>query len=108
MILQLNFEDREEFEEFFFGPEAQKEYIFDSIVVQIEEALENKKKWATFAEIFFSGDPVAVYLDLPKKNWIESLENAINYYESEDLFEKCIKVSNIIKKLESPKKKKSS
>jgi hypothetical protein len=108
MILKLSFTDREEFDDFFFGPEAEKEFIFDSIVGQIEDAIDNKKKNAIFAEIEFAGDPTPIYLEMPKKNWLESLNNALSFYEGEDLFEKCIKVTDIIKKLDSPKKKKSS
>jgi hypothetical protein len=107
-MLQLSFKNREEFEEFFFGPNSEKEMIFDCIVNQIEGALLENKKNATFAEIKFDGDPELVILELPKGNWLDSLNNALAFYEKSDLFEKCITVSNIIKKLDLPKKKKSS
>ena len=99
MILELSFNNRDEFEEYFFGPYAEKEFIFDSIFNGIKEAIRLDKEVTTFAKVHFKGDPVPVYLDIPKDNWIDSLENALRFYEKNDLFEKCIDVSNTIKSI---------
>ena len=100
MVLKLKFNDSREFEDFFFGPNAEKEHIYDSILDQIKEALEKDLEAALFAEIIFKNDPVMVYLELPKSNWLDSLHNARKYYEENDLFEKCIDITSIIKKLD--------
>lgn len=100
MILKLRFNNSSEFEDFFFGPNAEKEHIYNAIVAQIKEALEKGLEAALFAEVIFKHDPLMVYLELPKQNWMDSLTNALRFYEQCDLFEECIEITKIIKKLD--------
>lgn len=100
-MIYLTFKSRDEFNDYFFGPYAEKEHIFDEIVNEIEQAMLNKKKLATFAEVKIEladeAEDLYIYLDLPKKNWDESLTNALKYYETQELFEKCSRVSKMLK-----------
>lgn len=98
MILKLKFKHSSEFEDFFFGPYAEKEKIYDSLVDQIKDALEHGEGSALFAEVIFEDDPIIIYLELPRRNWLDSLTNALRFYEQNDLFEKCIDITKIIKK----------
>jgi hypothetical protein len=102
-MIYLKFKSRDEFNDYFFGPYAEKEIIFDEIVDEIEGAMLNKQKLATFAEVEINLDgedeDLYIFLDLPKKNWEESLLNALKYYETQELFEKCSRVSNMLKKI---------
>ena len=101
MILKLRFKDKEEFDDFFFGPNAEKDRIYDAIVDQIEESIELNGESALFAEVVIKGDPLMIYLTLPHYNWLDSLQNALKYYEEREDYEKCIDIVSIIKKLNS-------
>lgn len=76
----------------------------------IEDALRNKKSFASVFEISSTG----YYLDIPKPYWIPALEKCISYLLEEENFEDCVNLKKLIDEISKapktistkPKKKK--
>jgi hypothetical protein len=58
----------------------------------IEDALKNKKTFASIFEISSSG----YYVDIPKSYWVTALEKCISYKLEEENFEDCISLKKLI------------
>lgn len=69
--------------------------------VAIEEALKDKKTFATIFEIGNTG----YHIDIPKQYWIDALEQCINFNLEEEKFEDCISLKNLIDEIRKPIKK---
>jgi len=69
--------------------------------IAIEEAFRNKKTFATLFEI----NGMELYLDIPKQYWIPALEQCISFKLTEEDFESCIKLRDLIEEIKKPVKK---
>jgi len=67
----------------------------------IEEAFRNKKTFATLFEV----NGIGLYLDIPKQYWIPALEQCISFKLTEEKFEDCIKLRDLIEEMRKPIKK---
>lgn len=67
----------------------------------IEEAFRNKKTFATLFEI----NGIELYIDIPKQYWIPALEQCISFKLTEEKFEDCIKLRDLIEEIRKPIKK---
>ena len=67
----------------------------------IEEAFRNKKTFATLFEV----NGIGLYLDIPKQYWIPALEQCISFKLTEEKFEDCIKLRDLIEEIRKPIKK---
>ena len=67
----------------------------------IEEAFRNKKTFATLFEI----NGIELYIDIPKHYWIPALEQCISFKLTEEKFEDCIKLRDLIEEIRKPIKK---
>lgn len=67
----------------------------------IEEAFQNKKTFATLFEV----NGIGLYLDIPKQYWIPALEQCISFKLTEEKFEDCIKLRDLIEEIRKPIKK---
>ena len=67
----------------------------------IEEAFRNKKTFATLFEI----NGIGLYIDIPKQYWIPALEQCISFKLTEEKFEDCIKLRDLIEEIRKPIKK---
>jgi len=67
----------------------------------IEEAFHNKKTFATLFEI----NGIGLYIDIPKQYWIPALEQCISFKLTEEKFEDCIKLRDLIEEIRKPIKK---
>ena len=67
----------------------------------IEEAFRNKKTFATLFEI----NGIGLFLDIPKHYWVAALEQCINFKLTEEKFEDCIKLRDLIEEIKKPIKK---
>ena len=67
----------------------------------IEEAFRNKKTFATLFEI----NGMELYLDIPKQYWVPALEQCISYKLTEEDFESCIKLRDLIEEIKQPVKR---
>lgn len=67
----------------------------------IEEAFRNKKTFATLFEI----NGMDLYLDIPKQYWVPALEQCISFKLTEENFEDCIKLRDLIEEIKQPVKR---
>jgi hypothetical protein len=67
----------------------------------IEEAFRNKKTFATLFEI----NGIELYLDIPKQYWVPALEQCISFKLTEEKFEDCIKLRDLIEEIKKPIKR---
>jgi hypothetical protein len=67
----------------------------------IEEAFRNKKTFATLFEI----NGIELYLDIPKQYWVPALEQCISFKLTEEKFEDCIKLRDLIEEIRKPIKR---
>jgi hypothetical protein len=72
-----------------------KEAVMDEVVIAIKEGVSNKKKSISL----FSLANSEYYIELEKPQWNASLQQALNYYESEENYTKCIECRELLKKL---------
>jgi hypothetical protein len=93
-MIKRQFRTEEEFENFFFGEDAEKEYIYDNIVDSIEIAMFEDLDVADFAEIMIAGDTIDIKCE--KHEFSMNLQNALKYYVDNEIFEKCKRVQDLI------------
>ena len=98
-MLELQFKDAQEFEEYFFGPNAPKGEIYMNIFEGVKEGLDNDLDNVTFAEISFD-DGTFMVLDSVRDEWKQNLENCIKYYIQTEQFELCAEINEYIKLLD--------
>lgn len=84
-----------------FDNEALLDMIKKEVPLAIEEAFRNKKTFATLFEI----NGMELYLDIPKQYWIPALEKCISFKLTEEKFEDCIKLRDLIEEIKQPVKK---
>ena len=99
-MLRINCKDEDDFEDKFYGLDADYGIIYRNIVSSIEMAHNSKEEVAHFAEItFLQGDVMA--LDSHRSDWIENLTCALRYYESEKVedFERCQMIVRLIERI---------
>lgn len=77
-----------------------KELVRKETFAAIEEAFQNKKTFATLFEINTTGN----YIDIPKQYWVEALEECIKYNLTDEKFEECLKIKNLIDQIKQPTK----
>ena len=66
--------------------------------IAIEEALKEKKTFATIFEIGGTG----YFVDIPKQYWVDALEQCINFYLEEEKFEDCVTLKKLIDEIKKP------
>ena len=96
-MLKRQFRSEEEFRDFFFGEDAERELIYDNIVDCIDIAISEAKDTAFFAELIIEGDEMDINCHRPE--FKQNLENALNFYIENEIYEKCKNVQTLIDKL---------
>ena len=96
-MLKRQFRSEEEFKDFFFGENAEKEYIYDNMVNAIEVAMFENLDVADFAEIMIAGETIDIKCE--RQEFSMNLQNALTYYINEEIFEKCKRVQDLINEL---------
>jgi hypothetical protein len=66
--------------------------------IAIEEALREKKTFATIFEIGGTG----YFIDIPKQYWIDALEQCINFNLEDEKFEDCVSLKKLIDEIKKP------
>lgn len=80
--------------------EALRQLIKLETYPAIEEAVQNKKTFATLFQINTTG----YYIDIPKQYWVPALEECIKYNLAEEKFEDCVEIKKLIDKIKEPTK----
>jgi hypothetical protein len=88
-----------------------KELVKKHVPLAVEEAIVDKKIYASLFEINDSGQ----YIEVHKNHWIQALETCLVWYVEDENYEMCTHIKNLIHtiqekpksgKIEVPKKKK--
>jgi len=93
-MIKRQFRTEEEFTSFFFGEDAEKEYIYDNIVDAIEIAMFEGLETADFAEIIIAGEVLDIKCE--RDEFSMNLQNALTYYIDNEIFEKCKRIQDLI------------
>jgi len=96
-MLKRQFRTEEEFKDFFFGENAEREYIYDNIVSCIKIAMFENLDTADFAEIYIAGELMDIKCN--RSEFEKNLNNALNFYLEEEIYEKCKEVQELINEL---------
>lgn len=77
-----------------------KQLVKTHLPLAIEEAIVDKKIYASLFEINDSGQ----YLEIHKNHWIQSLEACLVWYVEEENYEMCTHIKNIIQSIQKKPK----
>lgn len=72
-----------------------KQVIMSELLSAIKEGVNKKKKSIPL----FSLANSEYYIELEEKEWSSSLQRALNYYEKEEDYNKCIECRELLKKI---------
>ena len=72
-----------------------KKIIYKSLVEGVSEAIKDNRDKIRICEIKNQN----VYITVEKKDWKESLDNALKFYINKEEYEECSKIKNLIDKL---------
>ena len=78
-----------------FEAKAKKTTMMKSLVLNIEDGIEDNLESVNIAEIKNHD----VIISVPKTEWKAGLENAMEYYIEREEYEICSKIKKIIKRL---------
>ena len=78
-----------------FEAKAKKTTMMKSLVLNIEDGIEDNLESVNIAEIKNHD----VIISVPKTEWKAGLENAMNYYIEREEYEECSKIKKLINKL---------
>lgn len=79
----------------------EKLWMYDRIYESIEEAFRSGNKIAHVLEAKIEDTMSIVSINSDVSEWVSSLNLAIDWYIAEELYEKCAKVRDLIKEIES-------
>ena len=78
-----------------------KELVKKHVPLAIEEAIVDKKIYASLFEINDSSQ----YIEIHKNHWVQALESCLVWYVEEENYEMCTHIKNLIQSIqEKPKK----
>ena len=97
--MNLEFQDSDAMQHFFFGDGKDDGLIYESIIKSIKGGIVRNKKSVQVWEIFFNDGSDDLIIDADRKDWDENLNNALNWYIEQEEFEKCQEIKTLIDKL---------
>jgi len=95
----LHFNHGEEMQKFFFGDTSNNVKIYDSIIKAISIGIHAKIDHVRVWEITFANGDDDMIIDCDRTEWNENLQNALNWYTENEMFEQCAIVKNLLDKL---------
>jgi hypothetical protein len=69
--------------------------VYKSLIEGVSEAIKTDKEEIKLCEVKNSN----TYITVEKPEWKESLDSALQYYESKEEYEQCSKIKKLIDKL---------
>ena len=91
-----SFETSKEFQEFI---DIEKDWMYSKIYEGIKEAFLNNEEQADILDAKIEETMSLISMKSDKGEWIKSLNLAINWYESNELYEKCAIFLKLVKKI---------
>lgn len=92
------FESNENFQEFI---QSEKLWMYDRICDSIEEAFVAGNDIAYVMEAKIEDTMSIISINSDVDEWVSSLNLAIDWYVSEEMYEKCAQIRDLIKTIES-------
>jgi hypothetical protein len=74
---------------------SKKHQVYKSLIEGVSEAIKTKKNKIRLCEVKNSN----IYITVEKQDWKDSLDKALEFYESKEEYEECFKIKNLINKL---------
>ncbi len=74
-------------------------FFFDIILIYIEKSILDNTYNPKIFSVTILDEENSVIFDCPKKNWLKSLNSALEYYEEVQEYEKCKKIIELKCKL---------
>ena len=91
---------------FFSNEEDQKNFLLENkwlicslIVEGVRKSIDDNLETLTIFRIISPLDDFIMTTELKKKDWLESLNKCLEYYESIEEYEMCDKIVNLIKEI---------
>ena len=86
-MVKLHFNSPEEFESLFRSRDVR---VTKAIVKSIEEAMQDGARSARMFEVSFENTDLSYDISLPQKQWVQALQNSLDFYHSENLIDEQI------------------
>jgi hypothetical protein len=90
--MEIRLKNADDLNRYFFGPEADKELIYNNIFGCIEIGVLENLEEVHFCTLMFDNGEDSIEMICTKESYLENLDNVLTWYENTDQFEKCIKV----------------
>jgi len=84
--------------------EENKGVLYDVIIKSIEESFTKNTAIFEIAQVMLEEEESVITFSSPKKNWLHSLDSALEYYEETQEYEKCPKILELKERLINEKK----
>jgi hypothetical protein len=91
--MEIKLKNIDDLNRYFFGPEADKDLIYDNIFECIKIGVNENLEKVNFCTITFEDGDESIDMICNQDSYLDNLDNVLNWYEETDQFEKCIKVS---------------
>ena len=92
------------YEDLIYYLEENKGVLYDVIIKCIEESFITNTEIFEIAQVIIEEEESLVTFSSPKKNWLQSLDSALEYYEEVQEYEKCPKIVELKERLINEKK----
>jgi hypothetical protein len=97
--MRIELKDTEDMQRYFFGPNADKEYIYSNIHKCIERGILNKLDEVVFCNIHFLNGDEDIDMVCVQDEYSQNLDKVLSWYEQTDQFEKCMQITALKKKI---------
>lgn len=98
IVPQKTFESNSSFQTFINN---EKLWMFNRICESIEDAFRSGNKIAHILEVKIEDTMSIISINSDSSEWVSSLNLAIEWYAQQEMYEKCAKVRDLIKEIES-------
>ena len=95
MVIQLK--DAEDMNRYFFGPNADRDYIYKHIHQAVEKGIMQDLDQVPFCLIEFENGDEDAELCCVKEEYHQSLTRILKWYEDTDQFERCQQIVTLMK-----------
>ena len=99
-MMKITLKDADDFDRYFFGPNANKGLIYTNIHQCVEKGILNNLEEVHFCTITFDNGDDTIDMVCVKEDYSKNLDNVLKWYENTDQFEKCIQVTTLKKRID--------
>lgn len=93
--MEIRLKDFKAMENFFYGPDADRDFIYKNIHKSIERAILNDLDEVLVCNVTFDSGEESIDMTVHKEEYSNSLGHVLKWYEDTDQFEKCIHIQTL-------------